>query len=292
MSEQPKGIDVSKWQAVTPDLAGLDFLIARASVGLSSDGLYQEHIANARAAGLVVGAYHFAYTGNIAAQAATFLRAAGNVDYYFIDVEGKSAPTHDETAAFIDAMHTADKTCGLYHSDSGYFDAGQDYDWVANWTRQPTRHWDFWQYRGSPLDLDYFNGTVAELRRESQMRNFEYVYDADGKVIAGSLTVHGADHYWLRLVDGKLLGPARDGWAKQAVKVRLTEDITSTPHPGVDRRTGYLIGDKAAFFLESDVTFTRYPDRYDEGRVDGEAEGYAEGYDDAKVKAAAAVGAI
>ena len=126
------------------------------------------------------------------------------------------------------------------------------------------------------------NGWVmaALFPKESSVRNFELLYDDAGRVIAGSLTVHGADHYWLRLVDGAILGPARDGWAKQAIRVRLTEDITNKPHPGVDRRTGYLIGDNAAFFLESDVTFTPYPDRY------------GAGYDAAKVKATAAVGAI
>ena len=114
---------------------------------------------------------------------------------------------------------------------------------------------------------------------EASVRNFELLYDTDGRVIAGSLVVNGPDHYWLRLVDGALRGPATDGWSKQAVKVRLTEDITNKPHPGVDRRTGYLIGDDAAFFLEQDVTFTPYP---------GEATGYAKG----KAAALAAVEAI
>ena len=159
------GIDVSKWQATTPSLSGLDFLFARASVGLASDTKYQMHIANARAAGLVVGAYHFAYSGSIAAQAAIFLAAAGDVDFYFVDIEGKQAPTQAETKSFIDACHKVGKPCGLYHSDSGYFQAGQDYNWVAKWSpTPPSRHWNFWQYQGSPLDKDRFNGTVAQLR--------------------------------------------------------------------------------------------------------------------------------
>lgn len=159
------GIDVSKYQPTTPSLDGLSFLIARASIGTTVDPLYRTHIANARKAGLVVGAYHFGYnTIPIADQVRTFLAAAGDVDFYFLDVEGKYAPSRVQSSDFFTRMRAAGKKCGLYHSDSGYFYAGQDYDWVARWTPEPpTRKWDFWQYRGSPLDLDKYVGSRDEL---------------------------------------------------------------------------------------------------------------------------------
>lgn len=159
-----KGVDVSYYQSTTPPLTGLSFLIARSSIGLGTDPRYSKHIANAKAAGLVTGAYHFAYTGRIADQADLFLRTAGDVDLLFIDVEGRGQPTQAEVRAFIKRVQAAGKRCGLYRSESVYYEAGQDYDWIANWSAMPSRSWDFHQYRGSPLDLDRFNGTDADLR--------------------------------------------------------------------------------------------------------------------------------
>jgi GH25 family lysozyme M1 (1,4-beta-N-acetylmuramidase) len=161
-----RGIDVSKWQVDTPDLTGLSLLFARASIGTQADPRYNQHIQNARKAGLIVGAYHFNWDAiPVAGQVTAFLKAAGAVDFFFIDVEGKHAFDHAQTEEFIDRMHQAGKRCGLYHSASGYFDAGQDYDWVAKWAASPpAQHWDFWQYRGDPLDLDRFNGTLAQLQ--------------------------------------------------------------------------------------------------------------------------------
>jgi hypothetical protein len=160
-----QGIDVSEYQGTTPGLAGLDFLIARASVGTTRDLRYAQHVLKAVASGLVTGAYHFADARvPIGAQVTTFLDAAGDVDLYFVDVEGRYALSVAQTRDFIAGVHAAGKPCGLYHSDSGYYDAGQDYRWVAKWSATPPTHeWDFWQHRGSPLDLDTFNGTRAQL---------------------------------------------------------------------------------------------------------------------------------
>jgi hypothetical protein len=163
------GLDVSKWQPTTPSLQGMGFLFARATVGTQVDNMYDTHISNARRANLIVGAYHFAYKGSIisiAAQVKAFLAAAGDVDFYFIDVEGVNAPSHSEVHDFLHAMHVAGKKCGLYHSASGYFDAGQDYNWVAKWgSTPPAGAWQFWQYQGSPLDRDQFNGSHDDLVR-------------------------------------------------------------------------------------------------------------------------------
>jgi len=160
-----EGLDLSRWQATTPSLVGFDFLIARASVGLQADSRYGMHIIAARRAGLVTGAYCFLYGQlSIGDQVAAFLAAAGEVDLYAVDIEGADAPTKAQTAAAIALIHAAGKGAGLYHSDSGFFDAGQEWDWVANWSAEPARPWDIWQHRGSPLDLDRFDGTVDELR--------------------------------------------------------------------------------------------------------------------------------
>lgn len=161
-----QGIDVSKWQVSTPSLAGLDFLFARASIGTDKDSRYDQHIANARKAGLVTGAYHFNWdTLGIQAQVDAFAKAAGNVDFYFLDVEGRNAFSTAQTEEFIRRWHrTTGKKIGLYMSESSYKrGVGQDYHWVANWSGIPSIPFHFWQWQGSPLDKDAFNGTKAEL---------------------------------------------------------------------------------------------------------------------------------
>lgn len=161
-----QGIDVSRYQITTPPLTGRDFLIARATFGLGIDTMYKTHIANARKAGLVVGAYAFGYDFiDSVQQADAFLAAAGDVDLYFLDVEGKDAQTPAQAQRFIDRVRSKGKRCGLYMSESGFYSTlTVDYRWVANWTREPKIRWDFWQKRGSPLDLDEYHGTAAELR--------------------------------------------------------------------------------------------------------------------------------
>jgi len=251
-----EGIDVSKYQATTPSLAGLSFLFAKATEGTTRDPRYAMHVANARKAGLVVGAYHFNYgPGPIAAQVAAFLAAAGDVDLYAVDVEGGNAFSHAQTGAFIKGVQAAGKQCGLYHSESGFFDAGQDWNWVANWNHVPAVHWTFWQYRGSPLDLDRFNGSPDELRAftapmEAPMVDFILLPGP-----AGHLVLKGTGHYYLRLVDGTLhpITSATSLGTKRAIPVRLVKPIAGGSG---DRATGYLIGDQAAFLLATDVSFT------------------------------------
>jgi len=168
-----EGIDVSAHQAQTPPLGGLGFMFARASHILEtpagpraqSDTRYAMHRANGLAAGLIVGAYAFGSARvTVAEQLRVFLLSAGSARLCAYDVEGGDAPTRAQAREMIDGLQNAGKVAGLYHSASGYFDAGQDFDWVAKWgPMPPTRSWDFWQYRGSPLDLDKWRGTMAEL---------------------------------------------------------------------------------------------------------------------------------
>ncbi len=166
------GIDVSKWQSSLPDLDTVDFLFARASIGTQTDPLYAQHIAEAKAASLITGAYHFNHDQiSVASQVATFIAAAGDVDLYALDVEGLNAFDQSQTREFIRLMHEAGLECGLYHSASGFFDAGQDWDWVAKWSPTPPAVYDFWQFTSSGnlpgypgrLDFDQYKGTLAEL---------------------------------------------------------------------------------------------------------------------------------
>ena len=163
------GIDVSHHQSRTPSLDGLSFLFARATYGEFPDDMYQQHIAAARRAGLIVGAYHFGRAGHVVEQARAFLRAAGPADLFVLDLETDgSGPsmTPSEARAWISIVKAARHRVGLYHSRSGFpYLLNHDYNWIASWTQSaPSGPWAFWQYRGSPLDLDRFNGSPAQLR--------------------------------------------------------------------------------------------------------------------------------
>jgi hypothetical protein len=169
-TDGPRGIDVSHHQASTPSLTGYDFLIARASIGTTPDAMYATHIKNARAKGLVVGAYHFNWsTLSVAAQVKTFLDRAGDVDLYFLDVEyagnGINAFSRAQATDFIQRVRATGRKCGLYMSESAFYtNVPNDYRWVANWSQPPSMGWTFWQYQGSPLDKNRFNGSLEELR--------------------------------------------------------------------------------------------------------------------------------
>src|SRR6478736_35238 len=119
------GIDVSKWQLATPPLAGMEFLFARASIGTTPDERFDMHIANAEAAGLVTGAYHFNWKEiPVTEQVTAFLKAAGDVHLLVVDVEGQHAFSLTQTKLFIAGVKAADpkkRKVGLYMSDSGFY---------------------------------------------------------------------------------------------------------------------------------------------------------------------------
>ena len=157
------GIDVSHWQVATPPLAGLSFVLVKATHGTATDPGWSGHAANVRTAGLVLGAYHYGDPHqSVTDQAAAFLRVGGSADLLALDVEAGNM-TESQASAFLAAVQAQGRKVGLYHSASGFPQLGQDWDWVASWTATPPPRYDIWQYRGNPLDLDRFEGTRAEL---------------------------------------------------------------------------------------------------------------------------------
>jgi len=184
------GIDISKWQEQTPSLAGKSFVFIRASIGIMTDERYSQHYQNVREAGLVVGAYHFNATElSVKEQVETFLAKAKDADILALDVEGPEMQFTDAQArSFIYQVHQAGRKIGLYHSLSGYpRDLGQDFRWVAAWrVIPPDINWDFWQYRGSPLDLDKFDGTLEQLTA---------LGDGMAKAVNGTTRVLASNYY-------------------------------------------------------------------------------------------------
>ncbi|MEU7340536.1 glycoside hydrolase family 25 protein [Streptomyces sp. NPDC007074] len=119
MTSTSRGIDVSAYQAVQdwPALKnrGLAFAFAKATEGQTSrDGRFATHIKGIKAAGLVPGAYHFAWPNQDAAkEAANYVAAvkpyAGTGFLHWLDLERYSDGRNykGRTAAQIKAYATA-----------------------------------------------------------------------------------------------------------------------------------------------------------------------------------------
>lgn len=259
-----EGIDISAHQITTPNLTGRAFVFVRATYGAHGDSRYFVHAANVRKAGKVLGAYHFARpisTGDsVAEQVHDFLLMAREADLLVLDWEsdgGNGTMRTEDARAFISAVHAAGKKIGLYTSESHFRDIGQDFDWVANWSREPSRHWDIWQYRGSPLDLDRFDGTVAELLAlgAPDVPDTSTPEEAVGPKVLhpepfiGKATIKGGeDHAAIALDDSSLT------W----LSAGITKDVTAkgklaAPWPGHPSGVVYLIGEEWAILLDEDV---------------------------------------
>jgi len=167
------GIDISKWQTTTPSLSGQSFVFVRATYALTTDPRYAKHTTIIRwSPGIVVGAYHFG-VGFVppVEQAQAFLAVAKGADLLALDLEKDSTETMTtaQARAFIAEVHKAGRKIGLYHSRSGFPSLGQDWNWIAQWgTTPPNMPWAFWQWQGSPLDRDMFNGDHTALRKLAQ----------------------------------------------------------------------------------------------------------------------------
>lgn len=189
------GLDVSKWQIRTPPLKGQAFGFARASYASGVDGRYAQHVRAFRAAGLVVGAYHFGVGGaqaSIASQVAVFASVAKNADILALDLERNTrvrkkvdgelvwhqlpTMTRAEGRLFIALLRLQlpRKTILLYSSRGTWpGDLGQDANWIADYSagarvaRRPLTRlkWAFWQYTSKPWDRNEFNGDLTALRR-------------------------------------------------------------------------------------------------------------------------------
>jgi len=200
-----EGIDVSyhqgaiDWRQVAG--AGKRYAFVRATAGtLTADTAYVANRSGARAAGLVVGSYHFANPdtapNDAANEAAWFLRNAtiGSRDLLpVLDLEVSNGLDPASLTAWTQTwltqvtaatgvrpiIYTTPTFWWSSMSDTTWFaQNGYTVLWVANWTTaaQPTvpangwagNGWTFWQYSSTgsvpgiagAVDLDRFNGSA------------------------------------------------------------------------------------------------------------------------------------
>ena len=165
-----KGIDISTYQK-SVDWATVaqnnHFVIIRAGYGLGHiDKLYETHYANAKANGLKVGAYWFAYATSVsvAQQEAHYAVQALQGKQFewpiYYDIEDKrifSAKVQNDIAkAFCEILEANKFFCGIYSGASHLNHNFDDYVktkftiWVAHWgVEKPSYKGDYgvWQYK-------------------------------------------------------------------------------------------------------------------------------------------------
>jgi lysozyme len=183
-----QGIDVNATQGASIDWpavlgAGYRFVLVKATSGDADERAlrnpyFEEQVAGAKAAGLVVGVYHFAYpeTNSPEAEAQYFTDVAGSYlrEGYLrpaLDIEEVNGPTAsgislaDWITRWIEAVRATSGVEALVYMNSSYAkdrvtsglaDASTGYDlWIAHWRCSSSgspdcgkwgSRWAFWQY--------------------------------------------------------------------------------------------------------------------------------------------------
>lgn len=198
MAVQIKGIDVSKWQAHSDGRTkvdfeklkklGYDFVILRASIGLSEDVAFHSHYMAAGDAGLHIGAYHYLKASTVKgalAEAEFFLRTMKNkrwIDYpVCLDIEnnaqkllGKKKCT-DVALAFLQKVEAAGYYTMIY-SGANFIKKYLDMErlrhfdvWLACYTSEARRKelykhdiLGIWQYSSSVILPGVYSGRLDQ----------------------------------------------------------------------------------------------------------------------------------
>lgn len=166
-----KGIDVASYQSTVYDITGLSFVFVKATEGTRYvNPRHAAQVAHARAAGLVVGHYHFARPGDMAAQVRYFLAhatpAAGDVLCLDWEDSGVSSDWKDAWLRYVRVKAPGHRVV-LYCNRS--FWLGRDTTsfcgdglWIADpgapaGSPRVKHPWTFHQYGISGADLDVAN---------------------------------------------------------------------------------------------------------------------------------------
>ncbi|MFD8969495.1 MULTISPECIES: glycoside hydrolase family 25 protein [unclassified Streptomyces] len=163
-----RGIDVSSHQNSTFSTNGLSFVFVKATEGVSYiNPKMTAQAAHGRAAGLVVGFYHFLRPGSMKAQARYFVEECASIegDPLFADWEddGVSCAEKDAFLAEVKRLRGATHRVGLYcgqyywlHRDttSNAGDALWIADYVTPGEPRIKARWRFHQYTDTPVDTN------------------------------------------------------------------------------------------------------------------------------------------
>ncbi|MFD0393321.1 glycoside hydrolase family 25 protein [Streptomyces nogalater] len=174
------GIDVSSYQSSTPDVGGLSFVFVKATEGVSYINPKQSaQAAYARAAGAIVGFYHFARPGDVQAQAQFFVDQCNSVDGDILAIDwedpGVSCADKDALLKAVKKLRPTHKVI-LYCNRTYWLDVDttsycEDGLWIADYSHpagQPAieHPWLFHQYSQDGVDKDVANfASTADLKR-------------------------------------------------------------------------------------------------------------------------------
>lgn len=193
MNSQQYGVDVSHYQAPNAPggirwsalaASGCSFAMVRATYGTSRDPSAAQHVAQARAAGIAVGLYHFfrfsqSITDQLAAFGSVALACAIRVGDIApaIDIEddgGPVLPSWSDSACVLAQGMTANfGDCTIYITQRGFGELGKPAWvlerglWVAHYTGAPApatpgnADWDMWQHRVGPWAFQGPGGAYA-----------------------------------------------------------------------------------------------------------------------------------
>lgn len=164
------GQDWASYQSSRPSTKGLDFVFIKATEGTGYvNPRMVSQASHARAAGCVVGFYHFIRPGNIKGQARYFVEKACSLrgDPLWCDWEDPGVSCHDKDTFIKEVIRLRGDShrVGLYcsqnywltHDNTSY--AG-DALWLANYNGRPGHpgiqaDWKFHQYTSTPVDKNY-----------------------------------------------------------------------------------------------------------------------------------------
>lgn len=196
--ETLRGIDVSEYQGTVdwPSVAasGLSFALARVSDGTDTlDPDFSANWSGIKAAGMVRGVYQFFRASEDPVDQANLLvNQIGTLEpgdlSPIADIElldGESGATLiAHLATWVDRIQALTGRVPIVYASPDFWEALPDTGqfsslgaWVADWgpscpdTSTPWTSWQFWQYADDgtvpgiqgPVDLDRFNGTLAQL---------------------------------------------------------------------------------------------------------------------------------
>ncbi len=197
-----RGIDVSHWDAdyYMPYIdwgsvagSGIEFAFIKASEGIGyEDTKFDHNWKEAKAAGVLRGAYHFMRPTDGVAQADTFLKALDG-DYGELlpvaDLEDSQVPP-EVLKAFINTVEAKTGRKVMIYTSPGFWWGYEDMGfgnnplWIAHWgvscpsVPDTWSEWAFWQdcgdcpnevpgVGGNLMDYNYFNGDSAALHKYS-----------------------------------------------------------------------------------------------------------------------------
>lgn len=189
-----KGCDVSSWQSPSlMDFSPYDFVIIKASEGVTiTDKHHKAHYENATKLKKLTGFYHYARPEYNTAEAeakhfVSIIQPYIGKSILALDYEGNALKYGANWAReWLDKVYELTGVRPVIYLQGSavpnYAKVMQgNYGlWVAAWGARnpavsPWGSYALWQYRGDPLDLDYFNGDEAAFKRYAATNNKEAV---------------------------------------------------------------------------------------------------------------------